>query len=157
MADLDGLTKLCRHVEALASGSAAGMTLTDRDHTRIERALFPSLPESFSQALTDVPLEPSGFGSCVKAISCGQTITCPDIQEDQVFDARWRKVCLDYGLKSIQSRPVYVNGKPRGTFVLAYTQARPESEWDAALMAFAADAATEALSNDTSAGKVSSK
>src|ERR1044072_8027509 len=111
MADLIELTKLCRHVEALAPGSAAGMTLTDKRHTHIERALFPSLPENFSLALTDVPLEPSGFGSCVKAIACGQTIPCPDIQSDIVFDTRWRKVCLDYGLKSIQSRPVYVDGK----------------------------------------------
>lgn len=146
MADVAGLIKLCRHVEALAPGSAAGMTLTDQDHTHIERALFPSLPDSFSLALTDVPLEPSGFGSCVKAIASGRTITCPDIQGDDVFDARWRKVCLDYGLKSIQSRPVYVNGKARGTFVLAYKTPKPESDWDIALMTFAADAATEALS-----------
>ena len=147
MADLTRLIKLCHHVEALAPGSAAGMTLTDQGHTHIERALFPSLPASFSAALTDVPLEPSGFGSCVKAIACGQTITCPDIQSDQIFDPAWREVCLKYGLKSIQSRPVYVEGKARGTFVLAYKDARPESEWDGALMTFAADAATEALSS----------
>lgn len=55
-------------------------------------------------------------------------------------------VRLDYGLKSLQSRPVYVNGKARGTFVLAYRLPKPESEWDIALMTFAADAATEALS-----------
>ena len=146
MADLVGLIKLCRHVETLAPGSAAGMTLADRGHNHIERAFFPSLPESFSLALTDVPLEPSGFGSCVKAIACGQTITCPDIQADVVFDPQWRKVCLDYGLKSIQSRPVYVDGKARGTFVLAYRNPRAESEWDGALMTFAADAATKALS-----------
>ena len=145
MADLNELIKLCCHVEALAPGSAAGMTLTDLGHTHIERALFPSLPESFSQALTDVPLEPSGFGSCVKAIACGQTITCPDMQLDTVFDEKWRKVCLDYGLKSIQSRPVYVNGKSRGTFVLAYRAPKPETEWDAALMTFAADAASKTL------------
>jgi len=146
MADLDGLIKLCNHVEALAPGSAAGMTLTDEDHSRIQRALFPSLPDSFSLALTDVPLQPSSFGSCVKAIASGQTITCPDIQADDNFDPQWRNVCLDFGLKSIQSRPVYVNGKVRGTFVLAYQKPRPESDWDAALMTFAADAATEALS-----------
>jgi GAF domain-containing protein len=145
MADLTELTKLCRHVEVLAPGSAAGMTLTDLGHTHIERALFPSLPDSFSLALTDVLLEPSGFGSCVKAIASGQTITCPDIQSDHVFDERWRKVCLAHGLKSIQSRPVYVDGKSRGTFVLAYRAAKPETEWDAALMTFAADAASKTL------------
>lgn len=146
MADLDGLIKLCARVEVLAPGAAAGMTLTDDTHTRIERALFPSLPIGFSNALTDVPLQPSGFGSCVKAIACGQTITCPDIGADQIFDQRWRKVCLDFGLRSIQSRPVYVDGKARGTFVLAYREPKPESDWDATLMTFAADAASESLS-----------
>jgi GAF domain-containing protein len=149
MLDLSGLMQLCQHVEALAPGSAAGMTLTNREHTHIERALFPSLPASFSLALTDVPLEPSGFGSCVKAIASGQTITCPDIHTDKVFDARWRQVCLDYGLKSIQSRPVYVDGKARGTFVLAYKQPRPESDWDVALMKFGADAATDTLTKSS--------
>jgi hypothetical protein len=122
------------------------MTLSNVEHTHIERALFPTLPFSFSAAITHVPLEPAGFGSCVKAIARGETITCGDIQHDTVFDARWRKVCLDHGLKAIQSRPVYVDGKPRGTFVLAYREPKLESEWNAALMTFAADAAGEALS-----------
>jgi hypothetical protein len=145
MADISGLVKLCRHVEALAPGSVAGMTLTDAHHTHIEQALFPSLPDSFSQALTDVPLEPSGFGSCVKAIASGRPIICPDIQSDLQFDERWRAVCLNYGLMAIQSRPVYVAGKARGTFVLAFRQSKPESDWDAALMTFAADATSEIL------------
>jgi hypothetical protein len=146
MLNLDELSKLCTHVEALAPGSAAGLTLVDAGNTRIECAFFPSLPDGFSAALTDVPLEPSGFGSCVKAIATGRTITCADIQADQLFDPNWRKVCLDYGLKAIQSRPVRVAGRARGTFVLAYRESRPESEWDVALMTFAADAASETLS-----------
>lgn len=145
MANLSDLVELCCKLESLAPGSFAGMTLTDEKHTHIEQALFPSLPNSFSQALTDVPLSPSDFGSCVKAIACGHTITCPDIEADQLFDEKWRSVCLGYGLRSLQSRPVYVNGKARGTFVLAYREPKPESEWDGALMAFAADAAGDVL------------
>jgi GAF domain-containing protein len=145
MADLSDLVGLCRKLESLAPGSFAGMTLTDENHSYIEQALFPSLPDSFSQALTDVPLNPSSFGSCVKAIACGQTITCPDIEADRLFDEKWRSVCLGYGLRSIQSRPVYVSGRARGTFVLAYREPKPESEWDGALMTFAADAAGDVL------------
>jgi hypothetical protein len=63
-----------------------------------------------------------------------------------------RKVCLEFGLRSIRSRPVYVEGKSRGTFVLAYKIAQPEAEWDVALMSFAADAATQALSKDPASG-----
>jgi GAF domain-containing protein len=146
MIDISELSTLCAKVEALAPGSIAGMTVCNDGHTHIERALFPTLPFSFSAALTHVPLEPAGFGSCVKAISRGETITCPDITCDTLFDPRWRQVCLDHGLQAIQSRPIYVDGKPRGTFVLAYKRPKPESEWDAALMTFAADAAGKALS-----------
>ena len=122
------------------------MTISNAGHTHIERALFPTVPYSFSQAITHVPLEPADFGSCVKAIARGEPITCPDIENDKLFDPRWREVCLHHGLKAIQSRPIYVKGKPRGTFVLAFREPRPEQEWDVALMSFAADAASQVLS-----------
>lgn len=146
MANVDALRALCSKVEGLAPGSYAGMTISNSGHTHIERALFPTLPYSFSAAITHVPLEPSDFGSCVKAISRGEAITCPDIENDRLFDPRWREVCLKHGLKAIQSRPVYVRGKPRGTFVLAFREPRAEQEWDVALMSFAADAASAVLS-----------
>lgn len=146
MSNLAGLKSLCAHVEALAPGAAAGLTLIDIANTRIQRAFFPSLPSGFSEALTDVPLEPSDFGSCVKAIATGRTITCPDIRMDRAFDERWRKVCLEFGLAALQSRPVYVSGKARGTFVLAYRILKLENDWDETLMTFAASAAGEALS-----------
>ena len=146
MADIEALRTLCSKVEGLAPGSYAGMTLSNRGQTHIERALFPSLPYSFSAAITHVPLQPADFGSCVKAISRGETITCSDIENDTLFDPAWRAVCLGHGLKAIQSRPVYVKGNPRGTFVLAFREPRPEQEWDVALMNFAADAASEVLS-----------
>src|SRR3954471_5555328 len=146
MSDIQALADLCSKVEALAPGSFAGITVSNSDGTHIERALFPTLPYSFSAAITHVPLEPSDFGSCVKAIARGQPITCPDIENDKLFAPRWREVCWAHGLKAIQSRPVYVNGKPRGTFVLAFRQPRAEQDWDVALMSFAADAASQVLS-----------
>jgi GAF domain-containing protein len=147
MADVESLDNLCSKVEALAPGSVAGVTISNSAYTHIERALFPTLPFSFSAAITHVPLEPANFGSCVKAISSGTAITCPDIEHDQLFDPCWRQVCLAHGLRAIQSRPIYVDGRPRGTFVLAFREPKPESEWDVALMNFAADAAGKALSS----------
>ena len=146
MSTSDALRELCLKVEALAPGSFAGVTISDPGQTHIEQAVFPTLPLTFSAAVTNVPLEPSDFGSCVKAIARGVPITCTDIANDKLFDPRWRAACLNHGLQAIQSRPVFVSGKPRGTFVLAFQQPKPESEWDAALMTFAADAASEALS-----------
>ena len=147
MLDVEAFGKLCSKVEGLAPGSVAGVTLSNMAYTHIEQAVFPTLPYSFSAAITHVPLEPSNFGSCVKAIAMGKPITCPDIQNDRLFDPRWRQVCLDHGLKAIQSRPIYLDGLPRGTFVLAFREPKSESEWDVALMTFAADAASKALSD----------
>src|SRR5690242_17942181 len=139
MSDIQALNDLSSKVEALAPGSFAGITISNSDFTHIERALFPTLPYSFSAAITHVPLEPADFGSCVKAISRGQPITWHSIKNDRMFDSRWRQVCLANGLRAIQSRPVYVDGNTRRTFVLDFREPTPESGWDVALMAFAAD------------------
>jgi GAF domain-containing protein len=143
------LTSLCERVEALAPGSAAGLTICNAGRTHIERALFPTLPPTYAAAITNVPLpiESPFFGSCVQSVSRGEIFTSADITNDDRFDPQWKKLCLDHGVRSLQSRPIYVQGKPFGTFVLAYREPRRESDWDAALMAFAADAAGEALSS----------
>jgi GAF domain-containing protein len=87
-------------------------------------------------------LTPSDFGSCVRAVAHGEIITCSDIAEEKRFDPQWQRLCLDHGIRSLQSRPVYLRGRmPYATFVLAYRQPREETDWDVALMTFAADAA----------------
>ena len=139
---LDGaLISLCDRAEALAAGSIAGLTICNPSRTHIERAIFPRLPQ-YADAITVIPLSPSDFGSCVRAVACGEIVTCPDIANEQRFDTRWRRLNLEHGLRSLQSRPVYLrDGKPYGTFVLAYREPRDETDWDVALMKFAADAA----------------
>jgi hypothetical protein len=62
---------------------------------------------------------------------------------------RWQRLCLDRGIRSLQSRPVYLRErKPYATFVLAYRQLREETSWDVALMKFAADAAGLIIQSD---------
>jgi len=106
----------------------------------LERAVFPQLPQ-FAAAITAIPLTPSDFGSCVQAVAHGEIITCPDIAEEKRFDPQWQSLCLDHGICSLQSRPVYLRGRPYATFVLAYRQPREETAWNVVLMTFAADAA----------------
>ena len=102
-----------------------------------------------------IPLSPVNFGSCVRAVARGEIITCPDIAEEQRFDPQWQRLSLDNGIRSLQSRPVYLrDGKPFGTFVLAYRQPRAETDWDVALMTFAADAAGLILQSDLDRTKV---
>ena len=142
------LTALCGHVESLAKGSIAGLTICGPTRTHIERALFPSLPRSFSDGITNCPLDPPDFGSCVRAITRGQTITCGDLASDSFFDPRWRDHCLEHGIRSLQSRPVMLRQvTPYGTFVMAFREPREETDWDVTLMKFAADAASVAIQN----------
>jgi GAF domain-containing protein len=144
----DGIISLCDHVEALAPGSIAGLTICNPSRTHIERAVFPQLPH-FASAIRAIPLSPSDFGSCVQAIARGEIITCPDIAEEKRFDPQWQRLCLDHGVRSLQSRPVYLRErKPYATFVLAYREPRIETDWDVALMKFAADAAGLIIQTD---------
>ncbi|MGB6350392.1 MAG: GAF domain-containing protein [Pseudolabrys sp.] len=144
----DALISLCNDVEALASGSIAGLTICNPSRTHIERAVFPRLPQ-FAAAIRATPLSPSDFGSCVQAIAHGEIITCPNIAEEKRFDPQWQRLCLDHGVRSLQSRPVYLRERmPYATFVLAYRQPRIESDWDVALMKFAADAAGLIIQSD---------
>jgi hypothetical protein len=144
----DALISLCDHVEVLASGSIAGLTICNPSRTHIERAVFPRLPQ-FAAAIRAIPLSPSDFGSCVQAIAHGDIITCPDIAEEKRFDPQWQRLCLNHGIRSLQSRPVYLRERmPYATFVLAYRQLRVETAWDAALMKFAADAAGLIIQSD---------
>ena len=142
------LVSLCDHVEALAPNSVAGLTICNPSRTHLERAIFPQLPQ-FAAAIAAIPLVPSNFGSCVQAVVSGEVITCADIAEEKRFDPQWQRLCLEHGLRSLQSRPVYLRDrKPYATFVLAYRQPREETGWDVALMTFAADAAGLIIQSD---------
>jgi len=125
------------------------MTICNPARTHIDRAIFPSLPKTFAGAIRSIPLSPINFGSCVRAVATGEIITCPDIENATDFDPSWRALCLDHGLRSLQSRPVFLrDGKPFASFVLAFREPRPETDWNVALMTFAADAAGLALQDD---------
>ena len=144
----DGLTALCERVEALAPDSIAGLTICNPARTYIERGLFPKLAK-FAAAIKSIPLSPTDFGSCVRAVARGEIITCSDIQAETRFDPQWRRLCLDHGIRSLQSRPVYLrDGKAYATFVLAYREPRKETDWNVALMTFAADAASLIIQSD---------
>jgi GAF domain-containing protein len=148
----EALISLCGRVESLAPESIAGLTICNPSRTHLERAVFPRLPE-FADAIKSIPLSPSNFGSCVRAVARGEIITCPDIAEEERFDPTWQRLCLDHGIRSLQSRPVLLrDGKPYASFVLAYREPRQETDWNAALMAFAADAAGHVIQSDLERG-----
>ncbi|MGB8551699.1 MAG: hypothetical protein WCD73_00015, partial [Pseudolabrys sp.] len=136
------------HLFSMQAGRSAGLTICDPSRTRIQRAIFPRLPQ-YAASIVEIPLSPSNFGSCVQAVTLGEVITCPDIAEEKRFEPQWQRLGLDHSIRSLQSRPFYLREvKPYGTFVLAFRQPRKETDWDVALMKFAADAAGLIIQSD---------
>ena len=146
------LARLCTRIEALAPGSAAGVTLCDAARACIDRGIFPSLDPRFSAAITAISAAKPYFASCVEPVATGAVITASDIASDARVDPLWRELCLSHGVGALQSRPIIVDGAPIGSFVLTYPAPRNESEWDAALMAFGADAAAQILKGSEDGG-----
>ena len=96
------LISLCDRVEVLAPGSIAGLTICNPPRTRLERAIFPRLPR-YAAEIVEIPLSPNNFGSCVRAVACGEIITCPDIANEQRFDPAWQNMNLRHGSRSLPS------------------------------------------------------
>lgn len=140
----DGVLNLCRHIEALAPGCRTGMCMASKDATKLERAFFPTLPPSFESGIRDITMYPPYFGSCTAAMDGHQIVTTQDMKEERRFDERFIAHCLDHSIVALQSRPVYdEEGRPFGTFVMGFSEARSANDFDNTLMEFAADAAKE--------------
>jgi GAF domain-containing protein len=140
------LASICARAEAMVPGAIAGFTICNLARTHFKYAIFPSLPQTFSGAIRDVAIESPFFGSCVQAVSTGEIVTCPDIAADKRFDRNWAELCTAHGIRSLQSRPIYLrDGAPFGSFVLCFREPRAETDWNVALIKFAADAAGEAI------------
>ena len=137
---------LCKRFETLAPGALAGVCIADANRTQIVRSVFPGLPETFESAITAIPMAPPYFGACNAVIREGAVITCHDLSRETRFDAQFVQLCLQHGVRALQSWPVYGRDKrPVGTFVIGYGESRTEKDFDAALMKFAADAVSELL------------
>lgn len=136
----EALTELCHAVERLCPDGHAGMTISDAHNSKFERAIFPSLPPSFAEAIRGVPIGDPFVGSCAEAVFRGQLVSSDNLAKEVRFTPRWRDLCLGAGLQSIQSQPVFSSeGRALGTFVLGYREARQADAWDAELLRFGAD------------------
>jgi len=127
---------LCMLSEEIQPGAIVGGAIIDDASATFDRAVFPSLPDSFVSSL---PPSPINVGTCAQAVCERKRVTCPNIFTETRFDAGWRRVYLDLGIQSVQSGPVFsVNGKALGTFVVAFKEPKASSSFDVELMAFGA-------------------
>ncbi len=140
---------LCKRVEALTPGSRTGVCIVSADGGMLERAVFPSLPDSFQSAIRNIPMGAPYFGNCTAAMNGREIITTEDFATEARFDERFVEHCMQHSIRSLQSRPVFdSDGKPLGTFVMGFGVPRTATDWNEALMAFAADAVTALLKHD---------
>ncbi|WP_109486381.1 GAF domain-containing protein [Occallatibacter savannae] len=143
------LAELCRRVEALAQGSRTGVCIASPDHAKLERAVFPSLPATFQATLTDLPMGPPYIGCCTAAMDGKEVITSHDLTHESRFSEAFIATCLEHGIKSLQSRPVYGRDQqPIGTFVMGYGEPSEDQRFAAPYMEFAADAVAALLQEE---------
>ena len=130
---------LCVLAAETQPGAIVGGAIVDGASATFDRAVFPSLPDSFVSRLPPSPITPPYVGTCAQAVCERKPVTCPNLSTETRFDARWRRVYLDLGIQSVQSGPVFsFNGKALGTFVVAFNEPKASASFDVELMAFGA-------------------
>jgi len=135
------IAAVCNRVEAMALRAKTGVCIASPDRRRLVKSVFPNLPETFQSSIKDLPTGPPYIGSCTAAMDGNTVITSQDLSTDTRFSEFFVNLCIQHGVRSLQSRPVYGReGRPIGTFVLGYAQPRELRDFDGALMEFAADA-----------------
>jgi GAF domain len=116
----DAMVAACALAELFERNAIAGYTTIDsRGHVAtFQTAVYPRLPTWPFSKVHGVPITRPYIGTCAQAICEGRTITCNDIATETGFDPCWRATCTEFGLRSVQSAPVFgFDGRPLGTFV----------------------------------------
>jgi two-component sensor histidine kinase len=118
------LCDLCLSTEELIPGAVIGVTVLDRGARSFERAIFPSIPTSFAEALKGARVAERP-GSCALAVYQGSTVVSDDIASDVRFQDGWKALSLEHGIVAIQSRPIFApDGAALGTLVIGFRQLR---------------------------------
>lgn len=139
------LGELSLGVEKLVPGAVAGVTIVDRAARVFEGAVFPSLDPAYAAALPGLRVADKP-GSCALAVYNGEIITSPDIAGDMRFQEEWRKLNLQHGIRSIQSRPILASdGTSLGTFVVGFRELRAPEAFDNIVVEAGAELAATAL------------
>lgn len=141
------LEALCEAVEKFSHDALCSILITDGDERSLLRNVTPSLPESFTKAIQEVPIALDA-GSSGSAAYLKQTVNTQDIASDPKW-ARYREVALAHGICSCFSIPIISNtGRVLGTITLYYRAYESSSQADHALAEGATRLATIAFERD---------
>ena len=115
----ESIGTLCLLAEELQSGAIVGGTIIDGRSATFDRVVFPSLPPSPFRTVCHSRIAPPYIGTCAQAVCEERIVVCPDVATETRFDAGWRRLYLDLGLRSVQSAPVF-SFKGKGSWYLRH-------------------------------------
>jgi hypothetical protein len=121
----DALAATCALAERFQPDTIVGYTTIDsRSHVpTFQSAVYPRLPTWPFSKLHDIPIARPYIGTCAQAVCERRPIICGDVATEASFDPTWCATCAEFGLRSVQSAPVFgMDGRPLGTFVAACHQ-----------------------------------
>src|SRR6266853_1507445 len=125
------LEALCRVVEQAASGCYCSVLLIDPSGSKIQQAVAPSLPSSYNERFSGIPVDREG-GPCAEAACRKTQVVVSDVASDTRWDTYgWRTAALTHGLKACWSTTILAsNGLVLGTFAIYWREPRSPSECD---------------------------
>jgi GAF domain len=129
----DALDAVCALAELFERNTIVGYTTIDGRGrvATFQTAVYPRLPTWPFSKVHGVPIKRPYVGTCAQAICEGRPITCGNIATETRFDPSWRAACREFGLRSVQSAPVFgFDGRPLGTFVTASRRSRHSFDRD---------------------------
>lgn len=127
------MDNLCRRAEAIARGVICSVITVDEQQRLIALAA-PSLPTSYAQAVTGIPIGPR-VGSCGTAIFRGEPVCVTDIATDPLWQG-FESLVLPLGLRACWSSPITArDGRVVGSFAFYYDRPRGPDELEHRIVA----------------------
>jgi diguanylate cyclase (GGDEF)-like protein len=127
------MENLCRRAEAIAPGTICSVMTLD-EQQRLVALAAPSLPASYSEAVTGVPVGPR-VGSCGTAIFRGEPVCVTDIATDPLWQG-FESLVLPLGLLACWSSPITArDGRVIGSFAFYFDQPRGPNETEHRIVA----------------------
>jgi diguanylate cyclase (GGDEF)-like protein len=116
--------RLCLEAEALVPGTVCSVLSLEDGH--LHPLAAPSLPQSYSAALDNLPIGPLA-GSCGAAAFEAQAVTVTDIERDPRW-ANFKDLALPLGLKACWSTPICSGNDVVATFAFYFPERRAPND-----------------------------
>jgi PAS domain S-box-containing protein len=131
---LDEVLKLVvQYVETARPGFIGSIMQVSADGLRLEAAMTPSLPETYSAALNGIEIR-EGNGSCGTAAWRGETVIAEDVSTHPFWGPYW-PLAEQVGVRSCWSEPILDSaGKVVGAFGIYQRQPAVPTETDMGLV-----------------------